>query len=163
MPWIKPVKMSEMKKIQKEDASQPTVFHRLMGHTPELLEAFTPLQNAVKQVSISDLMREQIITYVSRLNGCEYCTASHAEMLRSLGETEDQIENLLEDRMSSFDDETKAVLTYAKHLAKERQALSRDDIELLRSFGMSDRKIAEVNHLIAYTSYTNQLSIGLGL
>ncbi|TMW70276.1 carboxymuconolactone decarboxylase family protein [Alteribacter natronophilus] len=163
MPWIKPVKMSEMKSVMTDSEESPTVFHRLMGHTPELLTAFTPLQNAVKQVSLSDLMRERLITYVSNLNGCTYCTAGHTKALEALGETEKNIQALLDSRISAFDDRTQAVLTYARRLVQDRNELSRESFEEMKRAGMSEREVVEVNHVTAYTSYTNQLSIGLGL
>ncbi|RNA68657.1 carboxymuconolactone decarboxylase family protein [Alteribacter keqinensis] len=164
MPWIKPVKQTEIKKMKVYDQLEPpvSVFHRLMAHTPDLLTNFTPLQQAVKQVGVGEVLREMIITYVSARNWCDYCTKSHKELLVKLTD-EDTADNLVADNLEQFDTKVKAVLTYARKLTVNRNELRLKDIENLMKEGFSEQDIVEINHLIAYTSYTNQLSIGLGL
>ncbi|WP_026689017.1 carboxymuconolactone decarboxylase family protein [Alteribacter aurantiacus] len=164
MPWIKPVKQKDIKDLGVyEQLDQPvSIFHRLMAHTPELLESFTPLQQAVKQVTIGDQTREIIITYVSVLNGCEYCTKGHKTVLGTMIDQK-EVESLLADDIRLFDPSIQAILNYAKKLVVDRASLSKGDIEELTNLGFSTKEIVEINHVVAYTSYTNQLSIGLGL
>ncbi|MGI8313529.1 carboxymuconolactone decarboxylase family protein [Halobacillus mangrovi] len=165
MPWIKPVKQKEMKELDinnKKDGPL-SIFDRMLANAPDLYEAFIPLQKAIVKTSISDDLREAIITFVSMKNGCEFCTTSHKEVLA--GYTDqldvlDWLENYSENDMSK---EWKAALQYSERLIAKPVEVTRDDIKSLDVCGYSSRQIAELNQIVAYTSYTNQLSIGLGL
>ncbi|WP_347551976.1 hypothetical protein ABFG93_07520 [Pseudalkalibacillus hwajinpoensis] len=57
----------------------------------------------------------------------------------------------------------KDILSYAEKLVKSPAELSKEDVQKLRDNGYTEKEIVDINQLIAYTSYTNQISIGLGL
>lgn len=165
MPWIKPVKQKDMKELDinnKKEGLLP-LFDRLLANAPDLYEAFTPLQKAIVKTSISDDLREGIITFVSMKNGCEFCTYSHKEALEDYIDqlnVLNWLENYSENDMSK---EWKAALQYAERLIAKPVEVTREDIKYLEACGFSSKQIAELNQIVAYTSYTNQLSIGLGI
>lgn len=165
MPWIKPVRQKEMKNLDiKEEVPVPSsLFDRLIANEEKLYDVFLPLQRAIKGVDMPNDLREAIITFVSMRNGCRYCTKSHSEILKEYVDQENVLEWLDGFRESSMDEEWKAVLTYADHLISKPVQVSKNDVERLKDQGYDDRKIAQLNQVVAYTSYTNQLSIGLGL
>lgn len=165
MPWIKPIKQNSLKEMNVyNEMEQPVpIFNRLLANSPEVLEAFLPLQKAIKETFLSDLYREAIITYVSYLNGCKYCTEGHSSLLDDLMNEDDVLEKLINFELSDLDESLKVVLSYAQKLVSKPVSVTKEDIDALKGLGYTDQQITEINHVIAYTSFTNQISIGLGL
>ncbi|MCA0985333.1 peroxidase-related enzyme [Halobacillus yeomjeoni] len=165
MPWIKPMKQSAMKEMQtKNQSPDPApLFNRLLANDPELYDAFLPLQEAIKGTSLSEELRETVITFVSMKNGCEYCTKSHKELLENLIGREDTLQWLENYEESDMEEEWKAVLNYADKLIAKPVKVTKGDVQRLKDFGYDEKAIVQLNQTIAYTSYTNQLSMGLGL
>ncbi|MBN9654639.1 carboxymuconolactone decarboxylase family protein [Halobacillus sp. GSS1] len=165
MPWIKPVKQKEMKELNVQShAPHPApLFDRLLAHDEKLYEAFLPLQKAIKETNMPDDLREAVITFVSMKNGCKYCTDSHSKLLKELVDKEDVLGWLSNYKESGMNEEWKAVLMYAEHLIDKPVKVTKADVERLKEHGYDAQNIAALNQTVAYTSYTNQLSMGLGL
>ncbi|WP_226581687.1 carboxymuconolactone decarboxylase family protein [Halobacillus litoralis] len=165
MTWIRPIKQKKMKELDiRSDVPQPaTLFDRLLANDPSTYEAFLPLQKAVKNTSLSEGLREAVITFVSMKNGCQYCTKSHAQLLEAHIERQDVLQWLQDYSSSTMSDEWKAALIYAERLTAKPVEVSKEDVERLIKQGFDEQQIMELNQTIAYTSYTNQISIGLGL
>ncbi|MYL36690.1 carboxymuconolactone decarboxylase family protein [Halobacillus litoralis] len=162
MPWIKPVKQQHTKEIKGEEGPS-SLFDRLIANEPDLYTAFRPLQKAVKETNLPEDLREAVITFVSMKNGCRYCTESHAALLKELTGVE-HVEEWLEDfEASSMSEQWKAVLEYAGRLTAKPVQVDKESVDRLKEAGFDAREIAVINHTVAYTSYTNQLSMGLGL
>ncbi|WP_079477792.1 carboxymuconolactone decarboxylase family protein [Halobacillus salinus] len=161
MPWVKPIRQHQFKNQFEGQAA--TVFDRLLANAPDIYESFVPLQQSIKQTSLPNDLREAIITFVSMKNGCEYCTKSHVELLRSYIEEEDLLTWLEHYKDSNMQEEWKAVLQYAERLIAKPVQVTKEDMVRLKEFGYSSEQLVEINQTVAYTSYTNQLSIGLGL
>ena len=111
---------------------------------------------------------ETIGVYVSMLNDCAYCIEHHfAGLSRLLGDADraTQIRRALEAREPAvcFDGAELAGLIYAAKLTRNPAALSRSDIEDLRSAGLDDGEILEINQVTAYFAYANRMVLGLGI
>ncbi|ARI75918.1 hypothetical protein HM131_03335 [Halobacillus mangrovi] len=165
MPWIKPVKQKDIKELDicnKKEGPLP-LFDRMLANAPDLYEAFIPLQKAIVRTSISDDLREAMITFVSMKNGCEFCTNSHKEALEGYIDQLDVLNWLESYTENDMSEEWKAALRYAERLITKPAEVTKEDVKSLEACGYTTKEIAELNQIIAYTSYTNQLSIGLGL
>ncbi|MFY0545838.1 carboxymuconolactone decarboxylase family protein [Brevibacillus sp. H7] len=165
MTWIKPLKQAEIKELEiYDELKQPVdVFMRLLANDPELLKAFVPLQRAVKSAPFPEVIKEIVITFVSLRNGCQYCTKSHGLLLKELTADEDILAKLDQYESANFSEEIKTILRYAEKLTAKPVQVRQEDLEAIKQFGYNDKQIFQLNQLIAYTSYTNQISIGLGL
>lgn len=165
MPWIKPVKQKEMKElnVQHNMPNPAPLFDRLLANDEKLYEAFLPLQKAIKETDFPDNLREAVITFVSMKNGCKYCTDSHSKLLEELVDQEDVLNWLKNYKESEMSEEWKAVLTYAERLIAKPVEVTKEDVERLKEHGYDAQKMSALNQIVAYTSYTNQLSMGLGL
>ncbi|QHE52988.1 peroxidase-related enzyme [Pontibacillus sp. HMF3514] len=165
MPWIKPVKQQNLKeyKIYEELEKPVPIFNRMVAHSPDILEAFIPLQNAVKNTFLSDDYREAIITYVSIKNGCEFCTKSHATVLGELIGESEVVKKLTNYQSEDWDEKLKSILNYAEKLTSKPVSVTKEDITQMQSHGYREKEIFEINQVVAYTTYTNQMSVGLGL
>lgn len=57
----------------------------------------------------------------------------------------------------------RAMLDFAVKLTREPRAMTRDDVETLRTAGFSDTAILDVVHVTGFFSYYNRLADGLGI
>lgn len=56
-----------------------------------------------------------------------------------------------------------ALCRYARRLTLEPAAVERADVEQLRSLGLDDRAIVDLNQVVAYFNYVNRIASGLGV
>ena len=47
-------------------------FHRLVGHSPEALEGFLALSNALRKMRLDRRLRELAYLRAAQVNGCQY-------------------------------------------------------------------------------------------
>lgn len=111
---------------------------------------------------------EAIGVYVSLLNECDYCFEHHfAGMSRLLDDMarSEAIRDALQSRRpeDAFNGAELAGLNYAAKLTTAAASLTREDIEGLRSAGLDDGQILEINQVAAYFGYANRTVLGLGI
>ena len=64
---------------------------------------------------------------------------------------------------ATLDNETLLIVEYVEKLTKAPSAMTEDDIESLRSAGLSDRQILSVVMITAMFAFMNRLADGLGV
>jgi len=111
---------------------------------------------------------EVIGVYVSALNGCDYCVDHHTQGLKRLLRDDARWEAvhraLVADRPEiAFGGRELEMLRYARRLTIAPRDLSEDDVAALRTAGLDDGEILEVNQVIAYFAYANRTVLGLGI
>ena len=111
---------------------------------------------------------ESIGVLVSEINGCRYCAAHHAAGMRRALKDEassDQIIAALRDRKFEgiFKPQHAVALRYAERLTEVPSSINEQDIVEMRSAGLSDGEILEVNQVAAYFAYANRTVDGLGV
>jgi uncharacterized peroxidase-related enzyme len=105
---------------------------------------------------------------VSLLNGCAYCAEHHTvSMGRFLGDPARTaaLRSALEAGTyeEGFEPAEAAALRYAAKLTRQPWTVTAADIEAIRSVGMDDARILEVNQVAAYFAYANRTVLGLGV
>ncbi len=113
-------------------------------------------------------MLEAIGVYVSALNGCSYCVDHHTQGLRRLlgddARWQAMHAALLADRPEAvFERRELEMLRYARRLTLSLRDMSEADVGELRSAGLDDGEILEVNQVVAYFAYANRTVLGLGI
>jgi len=63
----------------------------------------------------------------------------------------------------AFEGQDLAGLQYAEKLTTSAAAVTREDIENMRSAGFDDGQILEINQVSAYFAYANRMVLGLGI
>jgi uncharacterized peroxidase-related enzyme len=143
---------------------------RLHSLRPHTLESHLALYKSVLHHTGNRLpiwLLEAVGTYVSLLNGCDYCLGHHFEGLRRLL-TDDRRASAMRaameagDLAEAFEAREVAILCYAEHLTRDPATITEDDIEHLRAVGLEDGEILEVNQVTAYFAYANRTVQGLG-
>jgi uncharacterized peroxidase-related enzyme len=115
---------------------------------------------------------ESIGVIVSLINECDYCVDHHLTGLKRLLRDEERFtkmeqalraasENIAE--LTNIDDRRQsAALGYAAKLTQTPASITKSDIDALRSAGLDDGEILEVNQVTAYFAYANRTVLGLG-
>jgi len=112
---------------------------------------------------------EAIGVRVSLLNDCAYCARHHSVgMKRQLRRDEAQFtayrEQLERDQPGApFTRPEQAALVYASQLTLEPGSVGLADIKALKSAGLDDGEILEINQVAAYFAYANRTVTGLGV
>lgn len=142
--------------------------HSLRPHT---LEAHMHLYKHVLHHHANRVpkwMLEAIGVYVSALNGCGYCVDHHTQGLRRLLGDDSRWQAMHAALLAgqpdaAFERRELEMLRYARRLTLTPRDMSAADVAALRSVGLDDGEILEVNQVVAYFSYANRTVLGLGV
>ena len=84
--------------------------------------------------------------------------------LRSETDNQNLVDEIAEDwSASSISPMQMAMCEFAKKLTENPSKINKKDIELLRSYSLSDKDISQIVQIIAYFNYINRVADGLGL
>lgn len=149
---------------------------RSRGKVANILEAHSLRPSALRahMALYMDLMfssgglsrreRELIAVVVSHANQCAYCVAHHAEALARYVSDADLLEAV---RTGGFPDALSPrehrLAAYARQLTQSPSTIGRDDIEALRTAGLTDADILLANLVTAYFNFVNRIALGLGV
>jgi uncharacterized peroxidase-related enzyme len=142
--------------------------HSLRPHT---LEAHMALYKSVLHHSGNKLPKsllETVGVYVSLLNGCSYCVEHHIAGLGRLLQDDNRLREIrraLETGtfQNAFGPRERAILEYARQLTQSPGEILAATIEEIRSAGLDDGEILEVNQVVSYFAYVNRTVLGLGV
>ena len=111
---------------------------------------------------------ETIGVYVSMLNSCEYCVLHHFQGLKRLIGNDEKASRMIAElselqNAQSFDSKQKKLIEYAKQLTLSPSTIAERDIIELKSHGVDDGEILEINQVVSYFNYANRTVQGLGV
>ncbi|MGA6925467.1 MAG: hypothetical protein WBY88_07275 [Desulfosarcina sp.] len=100
---------------------------------------------------------------VSKANGCPYCTAAFCTILNYGLETpEGYVQELLAQGTGMVEERRlKTILDFALKANSDPQSVSDEDVEGLRSIGLSDKGIVQLVHLVSDFASYNRLNLAL--
>jgi len=158
MAWIETIPperatgdLAEMYRRIADARGGVAAVHQAQSLNPRALSAHFDLYKAImfQHSPLTRAQREALAVAVSRANGCEYCVGHHTAALAQLPDASAP----LDPRLSAW----------AERLARRPEACSAEDIEELRSSGLSDRAILDAVLTVAYFCYVNRLVLATGL
>jgi uncharacterized peroxidase-related enzyme len=107
--------------------------------------------------------REMIAVVVSAANECEYCLASHSAYLREISGDPVLPEVLAANyRRAHLSPREQALCDFARKMTTGSVAMNPEDLQMLRSLGLSDEAIFEAAQVAAMFNFTNRLANALG-
>lgn len=140
-------------------------FMRAQTLRPDLLSAELGLLGAVlqKDGELTRWQKERILIVCSVVNLSTYCVTAHCEMLRMLGGTDPDPDQIAVDhRATGLPEADKALLDFAIKLTDTPEAIAGDDIDALRQHGFRDSQILEAIIVIGLASFLNLVASGVG-
>ncbi len=162
---IDPPNNSELNDIYQEmvetgvtiNSKTPINWFTSQSIRPDILEATWEFSKAIfLEGQLPFTLKEMIILAISVQNNCEYCAVTHTQVLESLGVSQEVIEscrfNLDSTAIPPVQQE---VLRFALKAAVQPLAITNDDYELLRDYGLSDEEILEIIAVAVSTNFIN--------
>ena len=161
-PYLSPKTFSI---VQKSHGFVPNFF-RSQTLRPDLLEAEL---EAVERILLPEnvlarAQKECILLAVSAANLNSYCVAMHCNLLRGLGMSAEQGDQIAVDyHLSSLSEADRALLDFAVKLGVRFSEFSGEDIVKLRTLGFTEEQILECEVVVALNNFANTLQMGLGI
>ncbi|HWJ92113.1 MAG TPA: peroxidase-related enzyme [Flavisolibacter sp.] len=145
-------------------SSQPGIIG-LMEFSPKTARALNSLAQSILRSSSSlmDYERELIATYVSHLNNCRFCTASHAAVVDAMTESGSLSRQVRTDMENAeISEKLKALLRLAGKVQQSGSLVTIHDIEAARTSGADDTEIHDTVLIAAAFCMFNRYVDGLG-
>jgi uncharacterized peroxidase-related enzyme len=137
-------------------------FAGAFSHRPDVAAAWSTLNMTVR--AGMDRRRFELATIAAaRVLRSTYCTAAHSMFLRDVCGDEATVALLAQAPDGSLlDAEDRAIYQFAAKVATDAVSVSQSDVDLLRSFGLSDADVADVVYAAAARSFFTRVLDGLG-
>ncbi|MFI6322016.1 carboxymuconolactone decarboxylase family protein [Nonomuraea sp. NPDC050556] len=132
-----------------------------MAHSPAVLGGYLELNRALKRAKLDRRVSERISLAVQERQGCDLCLNAHADAARSLGVSEDEI--ALAKKGTSADPKIAAMVAFGYLVYTEPASITDEQMNELRSFGYSEREIADVVGVVAINVMTGAFNLVAGL
>jgi uncharacterized peroxidase-related enzyme len=127
---------------------------RALANSPTTLKAYVDLVSALRGGSVPLRLRELIALLVAQENRSDYCLSAHTYIATRLaGLTES--ETMCARNAQADDPQTRAVLTFAASVLRNRGSVSEEELAALRAAGIADGEIVEVIAHVALNVFTN--------
>jgi len=133
---------------------------------PEIANAWHQYAQQVMRgpSALSEGERELLAAFVSRLNGCEYCEASHKRVAERFGLDSGLIDQLDRDvDGSSLSDKQKPLFRFAKKLTQTPQKIEQRDVDDVLDAGWDESTLFHATHVCCAFNAINRLVEGLGI
>jgi len=100
---------------------------------------------------------------VSRANGCPYCTAAFCTILNyGLDAAQEYVEAVAEQGLEAIEDgRLKTILEVAMKANTDPKTVTDEDINGLRSLGLTDKGVVQLIHLVSDFASYNRLNLAL--
>ena len=153
------------RKVRERIGFVPNVF-RVMSFRPERLSAwfahYKQLHEPTENLNAAE--REMIAVAVSMANGCLYCLVAHGAALReALGDPIQADRITLDYKRANVGPKMEAVLDYATKLTLSPLECLQEDIEHLKSFGLTQEEVWDVIEIAAMYNFTNRMASATGM
>jgi uncharacterized peroxidase-related enzyme len=107
--------------------------------------------------------RELAATATSRINGCVYCASVHARLYGNLSKERAVVQQLLDEGIdASLPARQRAIVDLSSKLTTDPETVAADDLDQLRSLGITDLGILDLIQSAAIFANANRLMLSLG-
>jgi uncharacterized peroxidase-related enzyme len=174
MAWIRTIEWGEADgdlldayNWQAASLGEPAEFTMLGSLYPAIVEERLRLYRAVEKCEsgLSPIERQMACYVTSLLNGTSHCASGLRLKLETLGAPVEVLDDVASrpGTPRTGDDRLDAVMAHAAKLTLTPTEMTEADLAELRSHGLSDIDILDLNNLSAYYNYINRVVNGLGL
>jgi RNA polymerase sigma-70 factor (ECF subfamily) len=164
-PYLSPHTFEPFAILQRTHGFMPKFF-RSQTLRPDLLKAELEAVNSIlfPEDALSRVQKECILLAVSATNLNSYCVAVHCNLLRGLGVSPEEGDQIAVDHHeSALSNADKALLDFAVKLGAHFSDFSNEDVIGLRALGFTEEQILECVVVTALNNFANTLQMGLGI
>ena len=137
------------------------------GAFPELgLANFKRLTVLLSRGTLSEKLKEAVMTALAVINHCDYCVSFHGSQLQSLGSSDQEIAAAREfdAEQIEFSPKERALFEYAMKANGDAHSITPEDIRICREFGTTDAEFVEILETVntgnAFNTFAGALNIG---
>lgn len=135
-------------------------FVKAFSHRPEVLAAWEGALTAIRDNM--DFRRYEIATVgAARGITSSYCMLAHGSALMREEMTVDELEALARDG-GGVSDEERAIFFFAGKVSRNATSVTQDDIDELKSFGLSDTEIFDISAAAAIRCFISKMADAMG-
>jgi uncharacterized peroxidase-related enzyme len=174
MAWIRTIGWQEATGTLKDAydwqakrLGEPTEYTQLGSLYPDLVMLRLQMYKTVEACpsGLSPIERQTAALVTSVLNETPHCASGLRLKLESLGLERAFLERLCDDPKTVRYGQPRldAIIDHAVKLTLTPGQIEAADIDALRSQGLQDLDILDLNNMVGYYCYTNRVSNGLGL
>jgi RNA polymerase sigma-70 factor, ECF subfamily len=164
-PYLSAITFEPFAIVQKTHGFIPNFF-RAQTLRPDLLRAQLDAVGYIllPEDVLTRVQKESILLAVSAANLNSYCVAVHCNILRGLGLSAEEADQIAVDyRSSNLSKADVALLDFVVKLGTRFSEHSREDACKLASFGFTQEQILEGVVVTALNNFANILQMGLGI
>jgi RNA polymerase sigma-70 factor (ECF subfamily) len=164
-PFLSRIAFQPFAVVQKTHGFIPNFF-RAQTLRPDLLEAELDAVSLIllPEDFLTRAQKESILLAVSAANLNSYCVAVHCNLLRGLGRSAEEADQIAVDHhLSNLSKADIALLDFTVKLGTRFSEFSREDTANLRRLGFSQEQILEGIVVTALNNFSNTLQMGLGI
>src|SRR5271154_4719163 len=164
-PYLSPQTFAPFAVVRKSHGFIPNFF-RAQTLRPDLLEAELEAVDRIllPEDALTRVQKECILLAVSAANLNSYCVAMHCNLLRGLGMSSEEGDQIAVDHHESgLTEPDKALLDFAVKLGTRAQEFSGRDVVKLQALGFTEEQILECVVVTALNNFANTLQMGLGI
>jgi uncharacterized peroxidase-related enzyme len=140
-------------------------YYLLLVHQTRILHQRSIAFNAIMYApgGLSRAERELGSLVTSRINGCVYCAAVHAQRFEQLAKRSDVVEQVFDEpQTAGTTAREKAIVQAAIALTHASEAFNAANIRTLKAAGLTQIEILDVVHAVALFGWANRLMLNLG-
>lgn len=174
MPWIETITpedadgvLREAYEWQARKLGEPAAFTRLGSLYPELVLERLRLYKVVEGCPSGLTAPERALAafVASSRNSTPHCGSGLLLKLTEYGADPELLDAIArgDTEELALDERLRSILGYATTLTIAPGTISAADIERLRTAGLDDLAILDLNNIVAYYNYINRVANGLGL
>ncbi len=138
----------------------PNVF-RAYARRPEHFRAFMSYHDVLMkgESGLSRAEREAIVVAVSAENRCQYCMTAHGAALRILGKDPILAEQIANNwRTAALTPRLRTILDFASRVNEPGFAATDEEIDALRTAGLSDDDVWDAAAIAAFFGFSNRMA-----
>jgi len=133
-----------LKEIEKAFGMVPNLFKTYAHHPPLLKANWNKVKAVMMEGALSRKVKETIAVLVSKDNSCNYCVSAHTAALKSIGVSDEEINNIEENiENTDFNVKEKALISFARKANLEPLKITEAEFQTLRQTAVSDAEIIE--------------------
>ena len=135
----------------------PNNFVTSQSERPDILAATLVFADKiVMQGLLPPTVKQMIAMTIAMQNNCRYCTRLHTNALEGMGVSHEVIQSCASDPdLAELPPSQRAILKLALKTSRDPLAVTDDDLQTLREFGLTDAEIMEVAMMAAAENFLN--------
>ena len=164
-PYLSPNTFPPFAVVQQTHGFIPNFF-RAQTLRPDLLQAELDAVGSIllPEDVLTRVQKESILLVVSAANLNSYCVAVHCNMLRGLGLSAEEADQIAVDHhQSHLSKADMALLDFAVKLGTRFSEFSPEDTAKLQALGFTEEQILESAAVTALNNFANTVQMGLGI